>query len=82
MAVKKKTKEIPPIDLNPLNTDQRFAFDELRSFIADKEDDTIYSIPTKNGLHLICRPFNSAKFCHKYPEVDVHKDNPTILFVP
>ena len=42
MAVKKKTKEIPPIDLNPLNSDQRSAFDELRSFIADKEDDTIY----------------------------------------
>jgi len=42
MAVKKKTKEIPPIDLNPLNSDQRAAFDELRSFIADKEDDTVY----------------------------------------
>lgn len=42
MAVKKKTKEIPPIDLNPLNSDQRSAFDELRSFIADKEDDTVY----------------------------------------
>ena len=42
MAVKKKAKEIPPIDLSPLNSDQRSAFDELRSFIADKEDDTIY----------------------------------------
>ena len=42
MAVKKKTKEISPVDLNPLNSDQRAAFDELRSFIADKEDDTVY----------------------------------------
>ena len=42
MAVKKKTKEISQVDLNPLNSDQRAAFDEMRSFIADKEDDTIY----------------------------------------
>lgn len=42
MAVKKKKKEISPVDLNPLNSDQRAAFDELRSFIADKEDDTVY----------------------------------------
>jgi hypothetical protein len=56
---------------------------EIQGLIAEsKNDDTIYPIPTKNGLHLICRPFNSAKFSQKYPEVDTHKDNPTILFVP
>ena len=47
-----------------------------------KNIDSIYPIPTKNGLHLICRPFNSAKFSQNHPEIDVHKDNPTILFVP
>lgn len=39
-------------------------------------------LPTKNGYHLITKPFNSQMFKEKYPEVEIHKDNPTILFVP
>lgn len=39
-------------------------------------------IPTKNGLHIITRPFNLQKFSSQYPQVDVHKDNPTILYCP
>ena len=44
------------------------------------KDDTMSIIPTKNGLHLICRPFNLSKFKKIFPEVDVHKDNPVVLF--
>ena len=36
-------------------------------------------IPTKNGYHLITKPFNSTNI----PELmffDIHKDNPTVLF--
>jgi len=39
-------------------------------------------LPTKNGYHLITRPFNLKKFKDKFPGVDVHKDNPTILYCP
>jgi hypothetical protein len=42
-------------------------------------DDTLYTIPTKNGIHVICRPFNLAKFRVDYA-IDVHKDNPSILY--
>jgi hypothetical protein len=45
-------------------------------------DDTVHTIPTKNGMHVICRPFNLSKFHEVYPEIDVHKDNPTILYCP
>ena len=45
-----------------------------------EKDDTIRIIPTKNGLHLICRPFNLSKFRKIFPEIDVHKDNPVMLF--
>ena len=38
-------------------------------------------IPTKNGIHLITKPFNLEKFRKEYPEVDVHKNNPTVLYV-
>jgi hypothetical protein len=40
------------------------------------------NIPTKNGNHLITKPFRVDEFKKKYPQVDIHKDNPTILFIP
>jgi len=46
------------------------------------KDDTIWTCPTKNGLHLICRPFNTSRFKKIFPEVDLHKDNPVVLFCP
>lgn len=43
----------------------------------------IYStIPTKHGVHLITKPFNLKQFKDKYPNIDVHKNNPTILYIP
>jgi hypothetical protein len=37
-------------------------------------------IPTKNGVHIITRPFNLQSFKQLYPKIDVHKDNPTLLY--
>ena len=37
-------------------------------------------IPTKNGYHLITTPFNLQQFKEKYPDIDVHKNNPTLLY--
>jgi hypothetical protein len=37
-------------------------------------------IPTKNGIHLITTPFNLQQFKEKYPDIDVHKNNPTLLY--
>lgn len=39
-------------------------------------------ISTKNGYHLITSPFNSQVFKQTYPDIDIHKDNPTVLYVP
>lgn len=39
------------------------------------------TVPTKNGYHLIVPAFNLQKFREKYPTIDIHKDNPTILYV-
>jgi predicted type IV restriction endonuclease len=38
-------------------------------------------ILTKNGIHIITRPFNLEKFREKYPTVEVHKDRYTILYI-
>ena len=40
----------------------------------------IATIPTKSGWHLITKPFNLKQFKDKYPEVDVQKNNPTVLY--
>ena len=37
-------------------------------------------LPTKNGFHLITTPFNLSKV--KFENIDIHKNNPTILYVP
>ena len=37
-------------------------------------------IPTKNGNHLITTPFNLKQFKEKYPDIDVHKNSPTLLY--
>jgi hypothetical protein len=62
----------------------------------DKEKykkENFFIVPTKSGRHIICKPFNrqmfglkwkefKAKHCIDLEEITVHKDNPTILFVP
>lgn len=45
-----------------------------------KREPLMEVVPTKNGVHIITRPFNLQKFKQMYPEIDVHKDNLTILF--
>jgi hypothetical protein len=39
-------------------------------------------VQTKNGLHLITKPFNLQDFRASYPDIDVHKNNPTVLYIP
>lgn len=47
------------------------------------EGDKIYAtIPTKNGFHLITDRFDVQEFKKKYPEIDVVKKNPTLLYLP
>lgn len=40
-------------------------------------------IPTQNGIHVITNPFNLQRFREVWKgELDIHKDNPTILYMP
>ena len=39
-------------------------------------------VDTKNGYHIISKPFNIQKFSDEYPTIDIHKQNPTILYIP
>jgi hypothetical protein len=46
------------------------------------EDKIITSIPTKNGFHLITKRFDVMQFSKQYPNIDIQKKNPTLLFLP
>lgn len=71
-----------------LKTDYRFVVAEkIRQYEPNPgESKVITYIETKNGWHIITKPFNTATF-NKDVEIDhyipeIHKDNPTILYIP
>jgi hypothetical protein len=39
-------------------------------------------IPTKSGYHLITKRFDVKSFSEKYPEIDIQRKNPTLLYFP
>ena len=39
-------------------------------------------LPSRTGEHYITTPFNVQKFKEIYPDLEVHKDNPTNLYIP
>ncbi len=52
----------------------------VRNFNGYITSKIIEYIPTKNGYHIITTPFNLQQFKEKYPDIDVHKNNPTLLY--
>jgi hypothetical protein len=39
-------------------------------------------IPTKNGYHFITKRFDVQMFGNVYPDIDIQKKNPTLLYLP
>jgi hypothetical protein len=37
-------------------------------------------IPTVSGYHIITNPFNLDKFSKVWPKIEIHKNNPTLLY--
>jgi hypothetical protein len=78
------------IDVDDVSTDT-FAHNEyyvsMRNYInelqveANKSTEMVF-VKTKTGFHIITQPFNLMKFKERYPEVDVQKKNPTLLYLP
>ena len=64
-------KEISPIMLAHLEHNCRPFGDKI-----------IAVIPTKNGHHLITERFDVKTFSERYPDIDIQKKNPTLLYLP
>ena len=59
--------------------------DAIRTFInslrpVEVENKIRLEVPTKSGIHLITSAFNLQEFAKFYPKIDVHKNNPTLLY--
>jgi hypothetical protein len=48
----------------------------------DRVPKVIKTIPTKNGFHLITDKFDVMEFKKRYPDIDIQKKNPTLLYLP
>lgn len=67
-------------DLNVVNEIQTYI--ERIQEIDGLNRKTLACIETKSGYHLITHPFNMEKFSKDYRGFDVHKNNPTALYIP
>lgn len=45
-------------------------------------DKILAKIPSKSGYHLITSGFDTREFCKEFPEIEIHKNNPTNLYIP
>lgn len=52
---------------------------EVSDFLTGKGIE-FHRIPTPNGAHFVVHPFDSREFSKQFPNVDKHKDNPTVLY--
>lgn len=49
--------------------------------IINKDYRILEILETKNGYHIISNPFNLEVFSAEYPQIEVHKNNPTLLYM-
>lgn len=75
--------DIDNISIDNTNLQKENYEERLVKYLAYLEpigNKVIAKIPTKSGFHLITTPFNLQQFKEKYPDIDVHKNNPTLLY--
>ena len=68
-----------------IDTKDEIVREDIRAFINGLRPEgykCICEIPTKNGYHLITERFDVLEFKKKYPEIDIQKKNPTLLYYP
>lgn len=60
-----------------------YTFQSMRQIINNLRpwwDKIVMELPTVNWFHFITKPFDLQRFKEIFPNIDVHKNNPTILY--
>jgi hypothetical protein len=77
--------DIDGVSMDTFNHNNHYV--EMRRYInelqleAGKEQGMTF-IKTRSGFHIITQPFNTMKFKQRYPDIDIQKKNPTLLYYP
>ena len=77
--------DIDGVSMDTFNHNDHYV--EMRRYInelqleAGKEQGMTF-IKTRSGFHIITQPFNTMKFKQRYPDIDIQKKNPTLLYLP
>lgn len=77
----KNKKWILDID-GTLTYNEIYKIEEVIERAEPTDKKIIVYLPSKTGLHLITKPFDLREFSSLYPEIEIHKDNPTNLYIP
>lgn len=70
------------VDIDTKDFDTLFEVSKFIMVLQPVGDKVEAVIPTKNGVHLITKKFDVRRFQEKFPEIDIQKKNPTLLYYP
>lgn len=70
------------VDLDTKDEDEVVRMTKIINVTRPEGDKIEAIIPTKNGYHFITKRFDVQMFRNIYPDVDIQKKNPTLLFLP
>jgi hypothetical protein len=70
------------VDLDTQDEDEVVRMTKVINITRPEGDKVKCIIPTKNGYHFITDRFDVLQFSNVYPDVDIQKKNPTLLYYP
>ncbi len=70
------------VDVDDKDTRELVGITECIHSLRPEGDKLDAVIPTKNGYHLITKRFDVMEFKKIYPNIDIQKKNPTLLYYP
>jgi hypothetical protein len=70
------------VDVDDMDTKELVGITSLIHSLRPEGDKLEACIPTKNGYHLITKRFDVMEFKKQYPNIDIQKKNPTLLYYP
>jgi len=70
------------VDMDSMEEFVKKVLDTLEECEPKNTDKYAGHVVTRNGIHIITRPFNPVAFSKVFPKLDVHKNNPTLVYCP
>jgi hypothetical protein len=71
------------VDIDTKDGTQLLSIMTAISICRPEDSDKVEAIiPTKSGFHLITKRFDVMEFKKQYPDIDIQKKNPTLLYYP